>query len=253
MAAFKSVLILTALEQEKRALTQMIEKTLGKGHVTDQPLSKQLDLHMTRAQLKDRMVTIVKTGVGSVNAAVALTLAHAHTPMDAVVLLGVGGALSPKLDIGDLVISTRVLQHDYYYSFDQGDIRTQPGALILSSAETVGHIAEMDADPKLIEWLKGAESGAKGKVFTGAVLSGNEFVGRVDRKSAIARLLPDALLVEMEAAGVAQLACRLGIPFVVAKTVSDRFSPDGSIESDFATCLDAACAHAASAMHALIV
>jgi adenosylhomocysteine nucleosidase len=83
------------------------------------------------------------------------------------------------------------------------------------------------------------------------VLSGNEFVGTLDRKRAIAALHGEALLVDMEAAGVAQIAHRIGLPFVVAKTVSDRLQPDGTIESDFRRCLEAAARNAASVLRKL--
>jgi adenosylhomocysteine nucleosidase len=250
----RHVLILAALEQEERALLELINREAGTGSVDAETLSARLGLTMSTARLARHSITIIRTGVGSVNAALALTLAQERIPITSVVLLGVGGALSSELDVGDLVISTCVLQHDYFYSFDHGDQRIRPGALILSSEEAYGHTAEIAADPELIGWLKGAEGNSpeRGRVFTGPILSGNEFVGRTDRKHAVAALIPGALLVDMEAAGVAQIAGRLGIPFVVAKTVADRLNPDGSIESDFRTCLDAACAHAAAALHSLL-
>jgi len=251
-----SILILTALEQEKQALIEKLTSHAGHGAISKQSLSTRLGLEMSRAQLANRSIAVVKTGIGTVNAALALTLAVERSPVDSVILLGVGGALQPGLDVGDLVISTRVYQHDYFYSFDRdtgpGDTRIRPGALILSSQEAQGHVAEMDADPALIQWMKRAERHTCRKVLQGTVVSGSEFVGRPERKRALAALLPDALLVDMEAAGVAQVAGQLGIPFVVAKTVADRLSPEGSIESDFRECLDAACEHAAAALHSLL-
>ncbi len=257
MNPYKSVLVLAALAQEEQALVQSLRASLGAETMSAQALNAQLNLEMTIAATEERSISIIKTGVGSVNAALALMLAveaRKKRPFDAVILLGVGGALREGLDVGDLVISNRVLQHDYFYSFDNEDTRIRPGALILSSQEAVGHQPEIQADATLVEWLKRAEArpGVVGKVFVGGVLSGNEFVGRVDRKRAIAQLLPDALLVDMEAAGVAQLADRLGLPFVVAKTVADRLCPDGSIESDFRACLGAASEHAAAALRSLL-
>ena len=257
MSPHQSILILAALEQEEQALIERLKSKLGTHAISKTKLSSKLKLEMTSADFNQRSIAVVKTGVGSVNAALALLLANearSKKPFDSIVLLGVGGALQSHLDVGDLVISSRVLQHDYFYSFDHGDQRIRPGALILSSKEAEGHAAEINADLALIEWMKNAESHASGKekLLVGAILSGNEFVGRVERKRAVASLLPDALLVDMEAAGVAQLAERLGIPFVVAKTVADRLNPDGTIESDFQTCLDLACVHAAAALDSLL-
>lgn len=255
MGDVQSVLILAALAQEEEALLAELTRFAGSQAIVKTSLSTPMGLGMSCVNLGERSIAVVKTGVGSVNAALALLLAYERVPVDSVMLLGVGGALKPGLGVGDFVISTRVLQHDYFYSFDHGDERIRPGSLILSSQEAIGHVAPIDADPQLIGWMKMAEAkraGVKEKLLTGAILSGNEFVGRLDRKQAVAALLPDSLLVDMEAAGVAQLAHRLGIPFVVGKTVADRLNPDGSIESDFRACLDAACSHAAAVLHSLL-
>jgi 5'-methylthioadenosine/S-adenosylhomocysteine nucleosidase len=249
----RNILILAALREEEEALLGLLASggsAPGRG-----VLHEKLGLAITTASRGDRAVSVVRTGVGSVNAALALALARERAPVDAVVLLGVGGALREDLDVGDFVISSRVLQHDYYYSFDHGDQRIRPGALILSSEEASGHVPDFAADPRLIEWLERAQprgQRAGARVLKGTILSGNEFVGRPERKRSVASLSPDALLVEMEAAGVAQVAHALGIPFVVGKTVADRLNPDGSIESDFRACLAAACEHAAAALHSLL-
>lgn len=251
----KAFLILAALEQEKQALMAKLESEEREYDVETSSLNPGLGLTVSRVKFSERSIRIIKTGIGPVNAGLALALANEREPVDAVILLGVGGALRDDLNVGDLVVSTRVLQHDYFYSFDHGDVRIRPGALILSSDEACGHAAEISADPSLVHWVKNAEirPGSRGRVLEGAVLSGSEFVGRLDRKRAISALLPDAMLVDMEAAGVAQVADRLGIPFVVAKTVADRLNPDGTIESDFRKCLDAACDHAAAALHSLLM
>ena len=258
---FRSVLLLAALAQEESALLECLARERPGVPLTKCVLNAALGLEMTTADLGPRQISILKTGIGSVNAGVALALANAMASaafarggFDAVILLGVGGALRPELDVGDLVISSRVLQHDYFYSFDHGDQRIRPGALILSSAEAEGHAPEMDADPRLVAWIEksGWLHAGKEKIFVGAVLSGNEFVGTVARKRAIAQLHEEAWLVEMEAAGVAQVATRLGIPFVIAKTVADRLCPDGTIEADFRACLVSASAHAAAALQALL-
>ncbi|MGK5081712.1 hypothetical protein WDW37_00280, partial [Bdellovibrionota bacterium FG-1] len=128
--------------------------------------------------------------------------------------------------------------------------RVLPGHLIFTSAEAQAHVALVDADPQLVEWV--SRCGTSGKVRIGTVLSGNEFVGTVERKRALAALHEQALLVDMEAAGVAQVASRLKLPFVVAKTVADCLNPDGSIENDFRTCLEAASVHAAKCLRAML-
>lgn len=263
MNKYRSILVLAALEQEENALVECLKSSASVPKFFQTQLHPQLELQMTTAQSAHRTVSIVRTGIASVNAAISMVLAlesqksqsmPASHPFDAVVLLGVGGALQKNLNVGDLVISRSVIQHDYFYSFEGHDQRIQPGALILSSEEARGHVAEMNADPELVTWMSSIQDHPRfqGRVFEGTVLSGNEFVGRVERKEAIAKLSNAALLVDMEAAGVAQVATKLQIPFVVMKTVADRLSPDGSIESDFRATLSAASNHAALALQLLI-
>ncbi len=229
----------------------MLERVRALGAaVTRSSVHAGLGLERTVAQLGERRITIVRTGIGPVSAALALSFAQEREPADAVILLGVGGALRPELVVGDLAVSTHVLQHDYFYSFEKGDRRIRAGALILSSEEARGHVAEIAADPALVDWISRAE--AASRVFRGPVLSGNEFVGRAGRKRELAALVPGALLVDMEAAGVAQVASRLGVPFVVAKTVADRLDPEVGIERDFRVALEAACGHAAAAVSAVL-
>jgi adenosylhomocysteine nucleosidase len=192
---------------------------------------------------------VAQSGVGGVNAALTATLiAQARPEVDALVLLGVGGALITDLRIGELVVSTCVLQHDSFASLPTGDVRMFPGALLLTREDAATHVAPAQADPALRRWILEAAPQAR----SGAVLSGAEFVGTVERKQAIAALHGEALLVDMEAAGVAQIARRLGLPFVVAKTVTDRLQPDGTIANDFVACLRAAAANAGRVMHGLL-
>jgi 5'-methylthioadenosine/S-adenosylhomocysteine nucleosidase len=185
-----------------------------------------------------------------VNAALALGSLVEDLDVDAAILLGVGGALAPGLDIGDVVVSSRVLQHDSYSSLDGGDVRMIPGDLILRYETLQGYESSVPADPALLRWIESRLPG--GSYRLGTLLSGNEFVGTTARKSTIAALHPEALLVDMEGAGVAQLCRRVGLPFVVIKTVADRLAPDGTIQSDFLKCLEAAAANASGIFSRLL-
>jgi adenosylhomocysteine nucleosidase len=83
------------------------------------------------------------------------------------------------------------------------------------------------------------------RVRTGTVLSGNAFVADPAHKRALAGAYGSVLAIEMEAAGVAQTASKLGIPFVVAKTIADRLNPPGSIADEYRQFLKRAADNAA--------
>jgi 5'-methylthioadenosine/S-adenosylhomocysteine nucleosidase len=234
-------LILAAMPEEESALLQ---EWGGPESFVKTTLNARLGVGYLepRETANGHRFLIARTGVGPVNAAVAAALiCEARPEIDALVLLGVGGALDPELRIGELVIASSVLQHDSFSSLDFGHPRMRAGSFILNAEDASSHLAALPAD----EGLRALLAGAFPQARQGGVLSGNEFVGTVARKREIATLHAEALLVEMEAAGIAQVASKLGIPFAVAKTVADRLTPDGSIESDYRTCLHAAAENAA--------
>ena len=96
----------------------------------------------------------------------------------------------------------------------------QPGHIVFSPEDARSHSALFPADLELLDLA--CESLRSVGVHVGTILSGNEFVGTVERKREIAELHDESLLVDMEAAGVAQMAKKLGIPFLVAKTAQPQ-------------------------------
>ena len=56
---------------------------------------------------------MIKCGVGKVNAARATQVMLDHFKIDYIINLGVAGALSSMLDVGDVVIAKKVIQHDF--------------------------------------------------------------------------------------------------------------------------------------------
>jgi 5'-methylthioadenosine/S-adenosylhomocysteine nucleosidase len=233
---FKHWLLIAAMDEEEEAILGALaprpasQVILGRHHQ-----AKRFDLGARG------VLTLLRSGVGVANAALATALACEKENPDGVLLLGVGGALSPDLEIGDLVVATQVFQHDSFSSLDAGDFHMRSGEYILRPEQADPERPLLASHPALAEWFRHEFPGAK----LGTLLSGNEFVGRSERKRKLAGSAKDALLVDMEAAGVAMVAHRYGVPFGVAKTVSDRLTPEGSIESDFSCCLRSSAAHAA--------
>lgn len=243
---FRDLLVVVAMEEEERAIVDV----LGGVEAESGEFGARVRVPFRRFFVGDRRITLARSGIGPVNAAMTVVLIAEHAPVDGIFLFGVGGAVSAKLAIGDVVVATEVLQHDSFSSLDFGHARMASGHYLLSEADVAAHSPLRRTDSEGVAWL--AEVFRERGFHRGVILSGSEFVGTVERKRAIAALHPEALLVDMEAAGVAHVAERLGIPFLVVKTVSDRLSPDGTIESDFRRCLASAAANAATCLKTLI-
>jgi adenosylhomocysteine nucleosidase len=243
-AGYRSILVVAAMDEEERALVEVFGEDALEARFT----SRHLGVAYRTGVRGGRRWHFVRSGIGAVNAALSVAFVCESEKPDAILLLGVGGALHENLAIGDLVLSTAVLQHDSFASLDGGDVRMRAGSLLFTGkpADEVEH----RSDAALRAWIR--EALGKTAYRDGAVLSGAEFVGTPDRKREIARLHPEALLVEMEACGVAQVAERLSVPFVVAKTVADRLRPDGSVEQDFRKCLQSAARNAANVLKSLL-
>lgn len=167
-------------------------------------------------------IVLCKSGVGKVNAAVCTQLLVDRFAVSHVVFTGVAGALDPRLEIGDIVISTDCMQHDMDVTalgFPRGTIPYED-------------VSVFAADETLVELAGRAGNGlADGtRVLRGRVLSGDQFIA--DREL-VARLHNEleGACVEMEGAAVAQVCAMNGLPFVVIRSMSDK--ADGSADVNF--------------------
>jgi adenosylhomocysteine nucleosidase len=241
----RHVLIVCALPQEKAAVL----KVLG-----DEYLIKEFGTKIKVEALefiKDKIkIIVVESGMGNVNAGVNLALLLNAYPVEQVLLVGVGGALHEDLNIGDLILSDQVVQHDYFSSLDSGDYLMKPGELILS-AEQASEMSPLIISCKSLVKLEGLNKKLKNSRIA-KIASGNEFVGTTKNKKEIYAKTDHCVLVDMEASAIAYLASKANIPFVIAKTVSDHLNPDGSIETDFVKFLEEAATNAAKVVEVFI-
>ncbi|QNK54612.1 5'-methylthioadenosine/adenosylhomocysteine nucleosidase [Paenibacillus sp. PAMC21692] len=172
-------------------------------------------------KLHGKSVIYCKSGVGKVNAAVCTQLLL-DAGASRVLFTGVAGALDPRLDIGDIVVSSSCIQHDMDCSplgYQQGEIPYHPNSVFR-------------ADPGLIELAASAsERLFPGRCLTGVVLSGDQFIASKEKVEELHQSLKGAC-AEMEGASVAQVCEMNGIPFVVIRSMSDK--ADGSAHANFA-------------------
>ncbi len=167
-------------------------------------------------------VVIVQCGVGKVNAAVCVQILSDCYGVSHVVNTGIAGSLWAELDIGDLVISTDAMYHDFdchAFGYPAGKVPGMP--------------LKFTADSRLQQLAaQAAEQVHPGHVKTGTVASGDQFVCRQDQKQHIIEVT-GAVCTEMEGAAIAHAAYRNGIPFVIIRAISDK--ADNSAEMDYPT------------------
>ena len=171
---------------------------------------------------------------GKVAAASTATTLIERFAVDCIIFTGVAGAVSPLLNVGDIVIADKLLQHDFdvsmFGNFEKFEI------------PLLG-ISRFPVDAKLVELAKrAAEDYLDGRgnrattgqrVHVGTIGSGDQFMADTEKIEALRVAIPDLLCVEMEGAAVAQVCHEYGIPYEVIRTISDK--ADHSAAMDFIT------------------
>ena len=171
--------------------------------------------------LSGREVTIVRSGIGKVNAAVCAQILACDFDVDAIINTGIAGSLDAEIDIADVVISEDVLHHDMDatgFGYPKGQI---PRMDTLS----------FPADTALIEAaLKACETAAPEiGIHKGRIVSGDQFISDKARKDEIVKNF-NGKCTEMEGAAIAQTAYLNRIPFVIIRTISDKADDSASVD-----------------------
>ena len=166
-------------------------------------------------------VVLTACGVGKVAAASRTQAMIDVFSPDRIIFTGIAGALDPRIDIGDVVVSTDCVQYDMSVSVFDYPLGLVPGF------EKIG----FDADEKLralaVESVRAATPEVG--VFEGRIATGDQFVASSEQKTFIHDTF-DALCCEMEGAAVAQVAVQCGIPFVVIRAISDKANDDSAVD-----------------------
>lgn len=186
-------------------------------------LQNQQEIHkpgvvLYQGILDDIPVLVTKCGIGKVNAALTTTYLISEGASK-IIFTGVAGGVHPELKVGDIVISTDLLQHDVEVlalGYQQGEIPGEP--LTWEANTTLRELAVQAATD-----LEGMN------ILEGRVVSGDQFIAS---KEKIQRLQTefDAACVEMEGAAVAQVCHKSHIPFVVIRSISDTADQDANVD-----------------------
>ena len=173
--------------------------------------------------LEDMPVVVVQCGVGKVNAAICAQILCSCFGITHLVNTGIAGSLCADLDIGDLVVSTDAMYHDFdcnAFGYPSGKV---PGMDVIAFPANETMVAYAFA---------AAEAVNPGHTKKGRVASGDQFVAVKELKEKIIANT-QGLCTEMEGAAIAQTAYRNGLPFVILRAISDK--ADDSAEMDYPT------------------
>ena len=177
-------------------------------------------------------IFLTRCDPGKVNAVIATQQMIDLFDVDAIFNMGSSGALAPELEVGDLVVASEFIQHDY----DVTDWGLKPGELlfdILMSNET-GQMQfrtqqVFKAHPGLtqlaVEIAKTTELTSLGshspKIFSGRILSGDQFIGKPEKARELWNT-HHGLCTDMEAAAIAHTCEVNQVPFLCIRAISDK-------------------------------
>lgn len=222
--------ILAAMEQEISLVKEMIEA----------PVITELG-GRTFVQGKINGIDCVAgfSKWGKVAATITATLLIEHFKIDELVFIGTAGALADKLNVGDIVVARRLVQHD----LDARPIipRFQiplTNKVYVESDKRLSALAVKSVKPLIQKEFKeivGAKvweefSFVKPVLWEGDIASGDQFINSDEKRAELIALLPDVLCVEMEGAAVAQVCHEFDMPFTVIRIISDKANHDARID-----------------------
>ena len=218
-----------------------VEVSLLKASMTDQKTEVIAQMKFVSGKLGSTEAVVVKCGMGKVNAGICAHTLINRYGVSEVINTGVGGSLDNRIDIGDIVVSTDAVQHD----FDVRVIGFQRGEIPYTG------LYAFPADPSLIEAAVKAvrDTAPEVKVFEGRVCSGDQFIASSEQKKTIIDNF-GGLCCEMEGAAIAQTRYLNQTPYVIIRAISDK--ADHSEEVSFEKFAEAAGKHCAAIVKTMV-
>ena len=196
------------------------------GDLQDKKEEKKYGLTFYLGKLKKYEVVIVKCGIGKVNAGRTTQVLISEYSPKYIINTGIAGGLSEQLKIGDIVISTDLIQHD----FDVTAFGYAKGYMFIGAnkKEATKYVADKELSKSVQKILEKVGKGRN--VFAGRVLTGDMFVSSKEKREELVKEF-DGFCCEMEGAAIAQVASLNNVPFTVVRLISDL--PNGQGPDDY--------------------
>lgn len=204
--------IIGAMDEE---IALLLERIKHQEHVTI------ANCDFIQGQVHDQDVVLLKSGIGKVNAAMATTIMQERFHPDYVINTGSAGGFLNNLEVGDIVISEAVVQHDVDvtgFDYEYGQIPDMP--------------QYFRADKKLIDQTEEAMKMLQIKYQTGIIATGDVFMNDPERVAFVENTFPHMIAMEMEAGAVGQVCYQYNTPFVVIRSLSDIAGKEAPMSFD---------------------
>ena len=203
----KQIGIIVAMDEEREAVIKIM---------TDIKIEQIYNLRFLKGKIQGKDCVLVKSGVGKVNAARTTQIMIQNFDLEFVINLGAGGSINSLLDIGDVLIAKKVVQHDFditAFGHSKGYI-TGVGDAIICDCNLV----------EKMEQIIGSIPERSYQIKLGVVATGDIFCTDILMKDKI-RGKFDADVVDMECAAIGQVCYLDNLQIMVVRSISDN--PNG--------------------------
>lgn len=197
-----------------------VEVALLKEQMGEFEVTRAANMEFCAGKLGENEVVVVKSGIGKVNAGICAQILADRFGVDAVINTGIAGSLDPTIDVGDLVVSTDCVMHD----FSVEPLGYAPGQV--PGLDTLAFPADEAMRAKVK--AAAAEVVPDIQVFDGRVASGDQFISTDAERERIVGTF-GARCCEMEGCAIAQASYLNGLPFVVVRAISDKPGSEGQV------------------------
>jgi adenosylhomocysteine nucleosidase len=199
-----------------------------------------------QGRLDGRPVILAEAGIGKVNTATVATILAVRFDAGMLVFNGVAGGLDPELAIGDVVVADRAVQHDCGV-IENGRLQPYHAGHVpfFNPTDRFGYDVEPALLARVRARLEGGNliplsprAGGEGrapKVVHGTILAGDQFINCETTRERLYREL-GGRAVAMEGGALAQVAERLGLPWLEIRALSDLAGRESHF--DFGTFVD---------------
>jgi adenosylhomocysteine/aminodeoxyfutalosine nucleosidase len=173
-----------------------------------------------KAKYNNYELVIAYSKIGKVNSALTAATMIEKFNIDLMLFSGVAGAINKNLKIGDLIIATKLCQHDLD---------------ITAFGHPYGYVPEskvfVESDERLNNIAKKVAKKLNVKLLEGIIATGDQFIADNEKKEWIRKTF-NADALEMEGASVGFVCDALDIPFFILRAISDSADMDAGFDFD---------------------
>lgn len=220
------------------AMTEEIDKLITELRSSREAIDKgNRTYHM--GTLWGTPVVLVFSRWGKVAAATTATHLITEFKVNEIIFTGVAGGVLPQLNVGDIVVGSRLYQHDMnaqplFEEFEIPLLGVKAFETSVGNRKTATDASQIFLNKKLQGLVAKDilnEFGIdKPKVVEADIASGDKFFASTDAVLDLNRRLPSVACVEMEGAAVAQVCFEYSIPFTIIRVVSDSANESAKID-----------------------